>query len=241
MATVFSDEVFVWTNYGDGTAALGNINTPDENGNGFVLKTEVSGEINIPGFKNELRVVSILRFVFRGCHKITSIKFPNTLKRLEEGSVTTMNLVKEIRLPASITFFGKWIDYFGTATKFIIEEGSKLKSIGDYFLRYSPKITEVILPPLITSIGKEMCDQCTGLKLLMFCGNADMSGLVTAFRGCSSLQRVIVPNRYKGTSFGGVVPWVSNLFYCKANFITCKQIQRRNSDILLYVLISALA
>lgn len=240
MSTVYNDGFFIWTNYNGAYAALGDANRIEENGNGFVSGTAVSGDIEIPRTTNNIRVESILHYVFRECKGITSLKLPNTLKRLEHCSLTTLASVKEIIIPASIEYFGRCIDYFSIATRFIFEEGSKLNSIGNYFLRYSPKIEEVILPPSIKSIGNYICDHCTSLKCIMFCGKSDMSSIAEAFKNCPSFQRVIVTKYYKGTSFGGFSPWVNNLFICKTKIATCKRCDRTIQGIFIYLMTATL-
>ena len=126
---------FVYTKISDTTAALGTNEGSIVDGNGFVEKTQVKGVVKVPSYFGSLRVVSVLEYATRNCHQITKLILPNTIKILEEASLTTMNGLKEVIFPASIITMKNLIDYFGNAEKISFEKGSRITQIEDSFSR----------------------------------------------------------------------------------------------------------
>ena len=128
---------------------------------------------------------------------------PRSLSYLEDASLTCLGGIKEIIFPASIIYLGNRIDTLSIATKVIFERGSRLETIGEYFLLNSRQLKEITIPSSVVSIGKHFLTNCTKLEQIMFCGKTDFSGLAESFEKCNNLKSTIVSKEYNGTQFAG--------------------------------------
>ena len=232
----YSDGTFVVTKLDDSTAGFG-ISSSNEDGNGFVDKTNVAGDIKIPNEICGLRVVSLLYKSFRFCNKITSLTLPSSLKRLESCSLTAVQNIEKLVIPASVDYISDCIDYFTVLKTFVFEKGIKVAALGNCFLRYSKNIEEFILPPCVTSIGKDLCDNCVKLVKVYYCGKANFASLSNAFNACP-LKVVIVSKSYEGSSFGSAAALFLNYSICNRKIVTCKIMNRKlyESSLLLMIL-----
>lgn len=98
---------------------------------------------------------------------------------------------------------GDYIDAFVNATYISFEKGSKLRSVGNYFLRLCYKIETLILPSTLTSIGKINCFQDNKkLKLVIYFGEGDFQNL-NALINCSSIT-FKVSERYPSSYFANI-------------------------------------
>jgi hypothetical protein len=188
---------------GTETAGLG---TGDRSvdGNGFVEKTAISGEVVIPNSINNYRIVSLLEFSVRNCNQITKLVLPDTLLTLEYGALTILAGIQELRFPASITTIKDYNDCYTNANKIVFERGSRCTSIGIGFCRYSIKVEELTIPSSVRSIASLFAQGCSGLKRVYYCGNeGDFSLIQNVFNGCQNTIDVFVSYEYNGTSFGG--------------------------------------
>ena len=186
----YSDGVFIIKKKDEYSARFGY--NENENGNGFVLKTNIEGDIKITEKICGYKVVSLLNRCLRFCNKITSLTLPETLKKIEGGGLTAVQNIEKIVIPKSVEFIGTCTDFFTILKKFEFAKGSRVSSIGDYFLRYSKAIEEVILPQSVTSIGIDLCDNCIKLEKLFYCGKSNIASLTNPFNACP-LKAVIVP------------------------------------------------
>ena len=197
--------IFVYTILSTTTAGLG-IGDDGVDGNGFVEKTKVSGVIKVPSFIGQYRIVSLLTRATRMCNLITKLILPDTLETIEFASLTEMSGIKEVRIPASVVTIKSNNDCYRNAKRIIFEKGSRLTSIGSYFMRYSPYIEEVVFPSSVKEIGSYFAQECTGLKRVYHCGNdVDFSSISNAFDNCPNKGsiKIYVSYNYNGTSFGG--------------------------------------
>jgi hypothetical protein len=203
--------IFVYTKLDSTTCGLGTGNT-NINGNGFVNKTETKGDVNVPSYLVGYRVVSILTYATRSCHLITKFVLPNTITTLELAAFTWMEGLKEVVFPASITTIKSNNDFYTNAEKIYFEKGTKVTTIGAYFIRYSHAVKEIVIPSSVQSIGSNFAEYCSNLMYISFCGSKDFSVISNAFLGCTNFLYALITNDYKGNLFGGkrVVVKLSN-------------------------------
>lgn len=219
--SVHNDGKLVYTILTDKTAAIGENNYKD--GNGFVEKTNVSGAIIIPKQIGEYTITTIITYATRNCHKITKLILPRTITTLNDASLSTITNIKELIIPASVTKFGNRIDAFSKLKRFIFERESKLTSIGTHFLQLSYKITELILPSSVQSIGEYFLYDCTQIRTITYCGSSNFSGVQNCFMNCGKLNAIFVTSDYLSLLFGGRRISFSNQCYTKNDRKTCQK------------------
>ena len=170
--------IFWYTITSQCTASLGQESKPTSDGNAFTQGIDVSGVITIPPTIDGYTITHICNFAIRNCLKITELHLPNTLKSLGFAAVS-MTYVDSFVVPASIEVIDSYLDCFFTATSFIFEKGSKVRSIGEYFLKISPKIEYLEIPPSVQSIGNNFFFYTENyqpiIKVIFYCGRYDIS------------------------------------------------------------------
>ena len=160
-------------------------------------------------------MITLRQYSLRNCNFITKLTLPRTLIYLERASLTCLHNIKEIIIPASITKFEERIDAFHGLTKFIFERGSRLETIGSYFLQGSSELKEIAIPSTVKSIGSYFLNNCKKIEHVIFCGTADFTTLENPFQSWNSFESVIVSKEYAGSKFGGkniVVKEFNNCF-----------------------------
>lgn len=182
------------------TAALG-YTTLDVDGNAFVETTEITGKIIIPDYINGYRIIRLSTYAFRYCDKITELTLPSTLVELEDASLSTLLSIKKLVIPASVTKIGNRIDYFSSMTHFKFAEGSRIESIGDYFLQHCESLEYFELPSSVKSLGNYLLHSSTKLKTFAYCGVTDFSTVTESFQENNIIKEVIVSLEYPSNKF----------------------------------------
>ena len=147
---LFNSKNFVFKVIGDGEAMFGN-DTYNEC-NGFVSRGLAIGIIKIPSYVNDYTITVIGKSSFYRCIEIKRIILPNTIKSIEERSISDIN-IEELIIPASVLNIGDRLDYLYRCKSFVFEEGSRLQTIGNYFLTDSNQLEEIVFPHSLKSIG----------------------------------------------------------------------------------------
>ena len=193
-------DFFVITTNGTDTAGLGD--DTFTNGNGFTAKTEVSGNIIIPRIIQGYRIISLLKYSIRNCTKIGQLTLPDSLISIEYGALTLSN-IRKVVFPSSLVSIGDYNDCFHVAKVIVFQEGSRIETIGKYFIRVSKEVEEIVIPATVKSIGIGFANSCPKLKRVRFCGITDFSNIGEAFNDNSILKKVTVSYSYQGTLFFG--------------------------------------
>ena len=201
MPQILNDATFVIIKVTDTESYLGDDSALD--GNGFVAKTQIAGDIVIPSKILGYTITGLKKCATRYCDLITSIKLPNTMTHLEEAAFTACRGLKTVIFPASIEIVEAKNDYFTTATKIYFEENAKVKNIGSGFLQHCYELNEFVFPPSVQSIGSNSFASCPNLKQISFCGSADLSLVSNPFQESYSQLIVLVTKSYTGSTFGG--------------------------------------
>ena len=220
MKDIRNDGKFVYKiiNEGDKTAKIGD--ESEDDGNGFVEKTNISGIIIVPEFINNYKIISLGNYAFRECNKITKIILPRTLIEIKSQSLTTVRNIKSLVIPASVTTIGNRMDWFNNLIHFRFEEGTRITIIGDYFLQNCWKLEKFEIPSCITSIGSYLTYQCNVLKTIYYCGLNTFDNITNAFNECPEFIQVIVTMEYPASLFGQKSTSIQEFYNCH-NTETC--------------------
>ena len=236
MSNRYENSKFVITTISENEAYLGDFSKTD--GNGFVEKTNIKGEVIVPSVILNYKITGIREFATRQCSLITSLILPNTITILERAALTWCDGLEIVVFPASIITINGNNDYFHNAKRIYFEENSRVQTIGENFLRECHELTEFIFPKSLQSLGALAFDNCPKLIKCSFCGETDLSSISTPFRSSPNVL-VLVTKNYKGLSFGNrgivIVPYM----LCINNEVFCKTIIN-NKNLFLNISISLL-
>ena len=208
---VFRSGLFMFTVVSQNEVYLGNKSSTSE-GNAFYDKTFAKGRIIVPSNILGYDVIGLTRNCFYRCYSITSLRLPNTLLYIDDGAICDISL-KEIFIPASVISIGNQMDFLWNCTSLIFEEGSRLKTIGSFFLRNSKNIKTLVLPPFLQSIGPYSMSSTNNLEKIYFCGEQSFenSNLNYAVENVT----VYVTSFYSGTKFSKSTPSIIPFHVCR--------------------------
>lgn len=164
-------------------------------------------------------------YCFAGCDNLTQLEIAenSSLEYIGIEAFKSSELSGEIVLPKNLTSLG--LDAFsGTQiTKFSLEEGGVLSSIGEYalasnklqtldlrntnslttinnaiFVQSNSLLEEVFLPASLISLGKEVFKECTKLTTVEFAENSVLETIGdSAFGNCTALTQITIPASVK--------------------------------------------
>ena len=176
---------------------------------------ETASNTLIAGCQNTIipdGITSIGTYAFAGCYGLTNITIPNSVTSIMNGAFGWCSALTSIEIPTSVTSIEKMaFEYcvsltsvtwnakncpnrsggslFGNqVTSFIF--GNKVENIPACCCEYMNKLTSIIIPANVTSIGYLAFYGCTGLTSLTIPNSVTSIG-DDAFSGCSSLTNII--------------------------------------------------
>lgn len=133
---------------------------------------DLEGALNIPGVVSNLgntyTVVKIGDASFRGCKKLTSVTFPESVSEIGKYAFCDCAAL------ASVTMTGA------------------VKLIDAFAFESCSELTEIILPDSVTELGASVFGHCTKLANIKLSESLTQIGLL-AFSGCSSLKEISLP------------------------------------------------
>ena len=121
-------------------------------------------------------VTTIGEYTFFGC-KINSIKWPNSLKRIEEKAFYQSELIAEnIVLPNSLSYIGKWAfrDCKNFTGEIVLPEN--LDTIDECAFYGCVNIEKIVIPNGLTTLGKSAFSGCKSLTDVTAPITFDLSG-----------------------------------------------------------------
>lgn len=151
-----------------------------ENGNYCLVKscyTELTGDVYVGSYYNNLQVLGINSLAFADCDYITSLFFLDGIISIGEGAFSNCDSLEQITLSRT------------------------LERIGNGAFENCTSLTEITIPENVNVIGEGAFAGCTALeKIVLPEGLAEIKA--GAFKGCDSLVEIVIPESVKIIGFG---------------------------------------
>ncbi|MDE5601898.1 MAG: leucine-rich repeat domain-containing protein, partial [Clostridia bacterium] len=129
------------------------------------------------------------RYLFENCSSLTKVVLSEKATTLPNGMFMNCPSLKQIEIPDSVSSFGSSLFYNTGFETFTVPE--KITNLPDSFLANS-KITSVVLPDGLTSIGRGSFSGCANLKSIVIPNGVTIIDS-SAFENCTSLASVTLP------------------------------------------------
>ena len=146
-----------------------------ENGNYCLVKgcySELTGDVYVGSYYNELQVLGINPFAFADCNYITSLFFLDGIINIGEGAFANCTNLDQITLSKT------------------------LQRIGAGAFENCTSLTEITIPENVTVIGEGAFAGCSSLESVTL-----PEGIIEikagAFKGCTSLTSIVIPQSVK--------------------------------------------
>ena len=146
-------------------------------------------------------VKSIGNNAFAGCSGLTNINFEENsqLETIGERAFANCIALTSVEIPKSVITLGKQafsMPSEGNASlaEVTFEEGSQLKTIGDYAFSSCKQLTTIEIPANVTKITYGAFKNCTSLDTVTFAGNKVTYFGSAIFYGCTSLKNIDIPS-----------------------------------------------
>ncbi len=118
-------------------------------GEGFVIKdcdTSISGDVVIPDIIDGYPVISVGNQAFSGCHNITSVTIPDTVKNIGSSAFSNCNNIKSVTVGAGVKSMPS--NAFGKSVERIeVSENNSTFSSDEYGVVYNKDKTELRIYP----------------------------------------------------------------------------------------------
>lgn len=140
------------------------------------------------------QVSSIGQDIFNGCISLTSFSLPTSVKTLPRGVFEDCSKLAHVDLPPSLTSIGNRVFENCDSLRYI-EIPRTVKTIDDYAFSSCDSLKHVVfqgihsqdLPPMLTTIGEYVFNNCKGLESIELPSTVTSIGRL-AFRWCSNLR-----------------------------------------------------
>ena len=152
------------------------------------------------------RVTKIGNYAFRNCSGLTSVVIPNSVTSIGSYAFRNCSGLTSVVIPNSVTSIGESAFYGCSGlTSVNIEDVAtwcKINFVGshanplscaDSLYLNGKKVTELVIPNSVTSIGSYAISGCSSLKSVVIPNSVTSIGS-SAFSGCSGLTSVVIPN-----------------------------------------------
>lgn len=210
MTNTFQYGIFNFEAIGRKICKIGKSN--EQEGNGAINKSSISGEIVIPGIvynnqnNKKYEVISTSKFCFKGCSNITAVCLPSTLKTIEHDSFYGTSITSLI-IPRSVEIL-KYAAFstMSSLVSIMFESGSNLRVIEDRVFAYCSKLKKIVLPSKIKIMYSEIFWLLNGATIdLYYCGIKEATN--STFQSSTSTFEVYVTESYSNhENFGKKKP-----------------------------------
>ena len=135
-------------------------------------------------------VTSIGVFAFWNCSKLTSVSFPNSLKKIDNHAFFGCAALSSITIPDNVTYVGGYV--FQECSSLISAViSSHVKAINSNLFADCTSLKSIIIPDSVDYIGAYVFQNCTSLSSVTFRSNITTSS-GEVFNGCSALKEIIM-------------------------------------------------
>jgi len=196
------------------------------NNNSVAVSPQPTGSLMIPSILGGKPVISIGRFAFGGCSKMTHVFLPSSILSIGEAAFFRTGLVgivipagvstigdysfamcdnlKKVIIPHTVTTVGNAVFHMCGSLEYVSICNGVLE-IGDQAF-YRCGLTAVTIPRSVRTIGNEAFWSCSGLKTVTFKGDPPRMG-TTVFKGVNSSCVAVVSKESTGWGVGEGCVW----------------------------------
>ncbi len=164
-----------------------------ENDEAIITKcdTAITGDVLIPSTLGGYPVTSIGGSAFNQCRKITSVIFPDSVRKIGNSAFYYCTKIKSIALPNNITEIGARA-FFSCSALTTINIPNSVTKIADQTFAYCEKLESINLSENLTQIGLSAFFHCLSLTSIYIPeGVSRFEDYVFAY--CESLTSIYVP------------------------------------------------
>ena len=153
-------------------------------------------------------VTNIEQYSFFGCTGIESITIPDTVKTVEAFAFDDCSGIREVVIPQCVSSYQLRMifpDAYGSMTNIVISDSAT--SIGAYAFAGCKGLTHLEIPSGVTSVGEYAFYECTNLVEMVFPASVTHIGDQVLF-GCSSVTNVSLSpliTNIGGSTFQGCI------------------------------------
>ena len=143
-------------------------------------------------------MTSIPASFFAGCTELAIVNIPSGVRTIGEWAFRDCEKIEAVVIPATATSIGKGA-FSGclSLNSVTFADGCKLTSIADNAFENTPRLTDIVLLPTLTSIGSyAFYNSNINIKNLSFTQNMTSIGSY-AFFGCSNIETLSLPYSVK--------------------------------------------
>lgn len=167
--------------------------SPYEDDHYSFMEVEVPESVTYNG--NQIPVTVIGRGAFRWCLKLTKVKLPKTIKRIEVAAFyNTPSLLENIEIPKGVEEIQA--ECFGNCPITHITIPAGVKEISPEIFWQCSELESVTIEGNVTSIGDKAFGYCSKLQTLKIPNTVTYIG-EWAFYGCSLLNNIEIPESVK--------------------------------------------
>lgn len=168
----------------------------------------VIGEIVIPETYNGLPVTMVTGYslgdyyygAFSKCTGLTSIRIPNTVKKIGNYAFYYCENLSSIIIPDGVISIGSY-SFEGCTSLASVTIPDSVTSINEYAFRGCSSLSSIIIPSSLIKIDDYVFWECDGLTSITILDNISTIGTY-AFCGCENLTSITISNSVTKINFG---------------------------------------
>lgn len=157
-------------------------------------------------FATGTQCTDIAQRAFYGCSRLDEVVLPSALTMLNKELMRKCTGLKTITLPSSLTTIGEWAMAECSALP-AVTLPAKVASLQNNAFSGNTQLASLTFPASLEGLGALSLEGCTALRSVEFKGTKSVSIGESAFKGCSSLNKVTVQNLAAWVQSYFATPW----------------------------------